>query len=429
MTTVRIETHGCKLNQADSQALTRTFEDSGYKIVGPDVLADVYVLNTCTVTNSADQKARQTIRSARRNNPMAIIAVTGCYAQRSSESLKQLPELDLVFGNTDKHRIVDEISNLESHYSPERDVYQDYYPASQTMNVSRVRAMLAIQEGCNQMCSYCIVPRVRGRERSLPVNYLVAQAQRLEREGYQEVVLTGTQLISYGFDLQQTSLKSLLIALLTETAIPRIRVSSLQPQILDEQLLELWHNPRLCPHFHIPLQSGSDNILHVMKRRYTSETFLKAVENVRRSMPNAAITTDIITGFPGETENDFLQTKIMCEKTRFSDIHVFPYSVRPGTSASYFKNTVTHYTKTSRAKIIADVAAVHSKEFRLDMLNGKYSVLWENMKMVSGHKQWSGLTDTYIRTHTIHEDNLRNIITDAIPVESHRNSLFAKISL
>ena len=166
-----------------------------------------------------------------------------------------------------------------------------------------------------------------------------------------------------------------------------------------------------------------------MKRRYTSESFLKAVENVRRSMPNAAITTDIITGFPGETENDFLQTKIMCEKTRFSDIHVFPYSVRPGTSASYFKNTVTHYTKTSRAKIIADVAAVHSKEFRLDMLNGKYSVLWEHMKMVSGHKQWSGLTDTYIRTHTIHEDNLRNIITDAIPVESHRNSLFAKISL
>ena len=277
------------------------------------------------------------------------------------------------------------------------------------------------------MCSYCIVPKVRGRERSLPVDYLVSQAQRLESEGYQEIVLTGTQLISYGFDLPETSLKCLLIALLTKTSIPRIRVSSLQPQILDAQLLELWQNPRLCPHFHVPLQSGSNNILRIMRRRYSSESFLKAIENVRESIPNSAITTDIITGFPGETEYDFLQTKMVCEKIRFADVHVFPYSVRPGTSASYFKNTVDSYTKNNRAKMIADIAAVHSKEFRVGMLNHDYQVLWENMKISSGQQQWSGLTDNYVRIYTLHENNLRNTITNARPLVQHGNSLYAEV--
>ena len=269
MPTVVIETHGCKLNQADSQALAQEFAQSGYQVVDSNQLADVYVLDTCTVTQMADRKARQALRAARRRNPGALIVATGCYAQRDPTVLEALPEVDLVLGNTDKGRLVREVVSLRQDVLSPCAVGEE--PSEK--RVHRVRAMVKIQEGCDQVCTYCIVPKVRGREHSIPTDTLVAQVLALEEEGFQEVVLTGTQLGSYGFDIAGASLVRLIELVLNKTTIQRIRVSSLQPQSLGEELLGLWQDSRLCPHFHMPLQSGSDTVLRRMRRRYTADIF------------------------------------------------------------------------------------------------------------------------------------------------------------
>ena len=313
MPTVLIETHGCKLNQADSQALSRGFVRSGYRVVDSGQPADVYVLDTCSVTHLADRKARQALRAARRRNPDALIVATGCYAQREPEALESLPEVDLVLGNTQKARLVEEVVALRNDPLTPCAVGQerDAEPARRT------RATVKIQEGCNQVCAYCIVPRVRGRERSIPPDALLAQVLALEEEGFREVALTGTQLGSYGFDIPGAGLARLIEMLLNKTTIPRIRVSSVQPQEMGEDLLALWQDSRLCPHFHIPLQSGSDTVLRRMRRRYTTELFARTVERVRSSAPGASITTDVMVGFPGESESEFLETYRFCRAAIF----------------------------------------------------------------------------------------------------------------
>ena len=232
----------------------------------------------------------------------------------------------------------------------------------------RTRAMVKIQEGCNQMCAYCIVPKVRGRERSIQPDDLVAQVRALEEQGFREVVLTGTQLGSYGFDIPGASLERLLEAILCKTAIPRIRVSSLQAQEIGNELLSLWDDSRLCPHFHLPLQSGSDGVLRRMRRRYTAERFANAVELVRSRVPGASITTDVLTGFPGETEEEFQETFKVCQDVAFSDMHVFPYSVRPGTSAAHYGDRVDPVAKGKRVDLLLDLAARHSADFRRSLL-------------------------------------------------------------
>ena len=422
LTTVAIETHGCKLNQADSQSLTREFERAGYQVLGSDQMTDIYILNTCTVTQAADQKARQALRAARRRNPRALIVSTGCYAQRDPKVLEALPEVDIVLGNTDKDKLVQEIISLRKNALSPCAVGDE----QTEKNLHRARAMVKIQEGCNQVCAYCIVPKVRGRVRSIHANALIDQILALEEEGFQEVVLTGTQLGSYGFDIPGASLAGLIELMLNKTTINRIRISSLQPQMLNEHLMELWQDARLCPHFHLPLQSGSNSVLRRMRRQYTTELFSHAVARIRTLITKASITTDVLTGFPGESDEEFEETYNFCESIRFSDMHVFPYSIRPGTSAAHFRNMIDPITKGQHVKLLLDLANSHAQDFRRSLLHQIHTVLWEsNSKLDETH--WSGLTDNYVRVYTKDKRTLRNTVTQTILLEEHADSLYGLV--
>ena len=423
--TVAIHTQGCKLNQADSDLLARSFAEAGYQVLDWTAGADVMVLNSCTVTAAADAKARQALRAARRANSNALVVATGCYAQRAAHELKELKEVSLVVGNTQKgqlvtlvsqalaDRITDQSSNLASTTQPaDRQTLDGLLETAELrLAVGRNRAMIKIQEGCNQVCAYCIVPKVRGRERSIPVATVVEQVRGHVSRGCKEVVLTGTQLGTYGFDLEGATLLTLLKSILAETKVARMRVSSLQPQEINQELLDVWENTRLAPHFHVPLQSGSDRILKSMRRRYDTTRFARAVELIRSRVPNAGITTDLIVGFPGEDEAEYHQSRRFARSVAFSDMHIFPYSTRPGTSAAYLKDQVPTPVKKTRATEMAEVALEGFRAFRQQQLGSTRQVLWESAR--EADLVWTGLTDNYLRVTTEDRRNLRNLVTPA----------------
>ena len=397
--TVAIETHGCKLNLADSELLATEFSRLGYTVVEAGQPADVYVLNTCTITRTADRKARQALRAARRRAPDALVVATGCYAQRAAQELREVSGVALVAGNSRKAVLAQEVLRLRGQTASPRTVgLEPPWPRLPR----RTRAFVKIQEGCNQVCAYCIVPRVRGRERSIPPSEIVREVRERVAEGYQEVVLTGTQLGSYGFDLHDATLPSLLGEILHSAEAPRLRVSSLQPQEMTRELLRLWQDDRrLCPHFHMPLQSGSDRVLTRMRRRYGATEYLAAVERVRDALPHAAITGDVIVGFPGETDEDFQETLALCRRVGFADLHVFPYSVRPGTSAAYFPGRVDSGVVAGRMRAMLSLARELTAAYRSRCLGQLYSVLWEEETADAERPpRWSGLTETYLRVHT-----------------------------
>ena len=434
--TVRFETLGCKLNQADTQTLARQFAAAGYRVAAgqaDDGDADVFVLNSCTVTLVADRKARQSARAAKRRNPNAVVVATGCYAERAPEDLDAMPEVDLVVGNQNKAGLVRILGDAFPEYGAD---FATNDAASKTTKFKalplampgageiaemepalrlRSRAMVKIQEGCDQVCAYCIVPKVRGRERSIPLSEIVATANAYAAAGCQEVVLTGTQLGSYGFDLPNADIRSLVKALLDETDLPRIRISSLQPQDISRELLELWTDSRLCPHFHVPLQSGSDEILRRMRRRYTAAEFLDTVSRIRDAAPDVSITADAIVGFPGETDDDFRATLNACAEAELASVHVFPYSIRPGTSAAHYGEQVDHAAKSARAAELGEAARALSLEHRKRFIGQTREVLWERATRREDARPpiWSGLTDNYIRTRASSWMNLENRITDA----------------
>ena len=406
---VYIDTHGCKLNQADSQVIAKSFERAGYSVVSNSSVADVHVVNTCTVTRVADKKARQALRRVSKRKPQALLVATGCYAQRDPESLVRIAGLDLVVGNTGKNELVERVREaLENKYEtnpPEEPSQSVIRP------VSRTRVMVKIQEGCNQICAYCIVPKVRGRERSVHPNDLVGRIAEHVAEGYKEVVLTGTQLGSYGFDIPGTSLKKLLERILMETSVPRLRVSSLQPQEITPDLLDLWANPRLCRHFHVPLQSGSAEVLRRMKRRYIPAQYERQVDQIKTMVPEVGITTDVIVGFPGEPDRAFDETYQLCRRIGFSKIHVFPYSARPGTTAAHFSDQIETKVKEERAEQLLDLSREQGKQFRHGLVGSRQSVLWESRSSVPGAQIWSGFSSNYIRASTVSSSNLRNQIS------------------
>ena len=410
--TVAIITHGCKLNQADSSVLAADFVQAGYRLVDQREPADVYVVNTCTVTHVADRKARQALRSARRRNPAAKVVAAGCYAQRDGDGLRAMPEVDLVAGNTAKPDLVRLVDNLRPVANAD-----DAAPGPAPLDAigpdphpTRNRAMVKIQEGCNQVCAYCIVPRVRGRERTVPPGTLVRQVAERVEAGAKEVVLTGTQLGSYGYELDGADLPGMIGRVLAETEVPRLRVSSLQPQEIDARLLDLWSNPRLCPHFHLALQSGSDAVLSRMRRRYTAAEYLDAVDRIRAAVPGASVTTDVIAGFPGETPSDFERTHALCERVGFAAMHVFPYSVRPGTSAAHYRAYVPEDVKRERAAALIDLSQRLASDFRRGLEGAVRPVLWESQ---DPNGRWAGLTDTYVRVACRSEKPLANQITPA----------------
>ena len=405
MPRVAIETHGCKLNQADSGGLATEFAQAGFEVVGEDTSVAVYVVNSCTVTHVADSKARQALRSARRRHPNATIVATGCYAQRSPETLRQLNEVDLVVGNTEKASLVRHVMEWVGDEIVPCATGDDVQAISPS--AARTRAMVKIQEGCNQVCTYCIVPKVRGRERSIPPDEIVRTIDEYTNRGYKEVVLTGTQLGSYGFDLEEIDLTDLIRHVLDRCDMARLRVSSLQAHEIDERLLGLWSDDRLAPHFHLPLQSGSDAVLKRMRRRYDSNRFRNAVDAIRKAVPEAAVTTDVIAGFPGETELDFEETYSLCGEVGFSAMHVFPYSARPGTSAAHFRDDVPSQVKSERVGRLIALSKEQGAKYRARFLGTSRQVLWESHKV----GKWAGLTDNYIRVTARSDRDLANEIT------------------
>ena len=412
--TVAIETHGCKLNQADSAVLAEEFAKAGYRLVGSAADADVVVVNTCTVTATADAKARQALRGARRANPKAVVVAAGCYPERAARALREMPEVSLVVGNKEKPNLVSMVLDSLGSTRPTARPMPDESVTIASGVLRRSRAMVKIQEGCDQVCAYCIVPKVRGRERSIHPDVLVESVRGLVANGFKEVVLTGTQLGTYGFDIEGTNLPGLLDLILGETDLPRLRVSSLQAHEISADLLERWREPRVCPHFHVPLQSGCDTTLRAMRRRYDQRTFWQAVNLIRDSVLDAGITTDVIVGFPGESEPDHRASLEFAAEMQFADMHVFPYSRRPGTSANYFRDQVDAVAKRRRAAEMAELKDAAFNKYRQGLLGDVHSVLWETAKPVAaGDLRWSGLTENYVRVATVSPQDLGSRIAPA----------------
>ncbi len=404
---VALDTLGCKLNQAETEFLAEQFAEAGYRLVSPADKADVYILNTCTVTHIADRKSRRLLRLAHCRNPDTLVVAAGCYAQRARQELAQIEGVDLVLSNDEKPHLLQllEESGRINRPAPTQQESANSRPACRT------RSFIKIQDGCNSFCSYCIVPLVRGREKSLPVEQLVAEVKQRCHDGYKEVVLTGTEIGSYCYD--GANLAQLIEHILDETDVGRLRLSSLQPQEISPQLIRLWSDHRLCRHFHLSLQSGSDGVLNRMGRRYSITDYQKAVSSIRERMPEAAITTDIIAGFPGETPEEFEQSRDFCKQMEFARIHVFPYSPRPGTEAARMPDQVNAQAKKQRTRRMLASARESARNFRQKFLDKTVTVLWE--KQTDG--VWSGLTDNYIRVYTRSDEDLINQLLPAKLVE------------
>jgi len=398
-TRIALDTVGCKLNQAETQLLARQLARAGYRLVAPEDGADVYVLNTCTVTRVADGKCRRLLKSARRRNPGALVVAIGCYVERDRQELAQIKGVDLVLDNSQK---MDLLPRLEQSGRLLR-------PGAVSSHADfRTRAFIKVQDGCNNFCSYCIVPMVRGREKSLPLEQVLDEVKSRVADGYKEVVLTGTEIGAYND--KGIGLKELLRRILADTGVARLRLSSLQPQEITPALIGLWQDERLCRHFHLSLQSGSGAVLKRMKRRYTTADYKRAVELIRKAVPGAAVTTDVIVGFPGETEAEFRESYDFARQMDFARIHVFTYSPRPGTKAADTPRQVDDKIKRERSRRMLALGRACVRSFRKGFLGKTMLVLWE--KETGG--VWSGLTDNYIRAYTKSDQDLTNQL---MPVE------------
>ncbi|MEX0799694.1 MAG: tRNA (N(6)-L-threonylcarbamoyladenosine(37)-C(2))-methylthiotransferase MtaB [Dehalococcoidia bacterium] len=405
--TVAVLNQGCKLNQADGEAIARRLAGEGVRVVSrPEKGADGFVINTCSVTHVADAKARQLTRLARRLSPAATIVLTGCYAETAPANVAELTGADFVLGNAGKPEIPSPlVERLRLRGDPAAGCPD---PAQGAL---RTRAFVKIQEGCDEMCAFCIVPRTRGRERSVPIEKVLGEVRAREAEGVLEVVLTGTQLGNYGRDLGWTEQgpRRLLEALLEGTDVPRIHLSSLQAQDIRPELVRLWRDARLNPHFHLPLQSGSDGVLRRMRRRYTADRFREAVLLVRSSVPDVSITTDVIAGFPGETDADFEATAALCREMGFAAVHAFPYSRRAGTGANLMPDQAPVAVRRQRLERLLAIGETSARAFRERYMGRVMPVLWEEER----RGRWSGLTPNYLRVFTNSERNLANSLLPA----------------
>ena len=404
-------TLGCKLNQAETQQAARELQRHGCLTTDRPARADAYLINTCTITHVADRKARRLIRLAGRLSPDAPVIVTGCYAERDGDALAQLARVEVV-PNGRKHEAASAVlSAIEGHQPTGNHA---------TPGSGRTRSFIKIQEGCDDVCAFCIVPYVRGRERAVPIDDIVALAQERVEEGVQEIVMTGTQPGAYGRDREDgASAAALIEALLARTDAPRIRYSSIQPQDITAQLLACWDDSRMCRHFHLALQSGSDIVLSRMRRRYSASEFRQAVQTIRASVPGASITTDIIAGFPGESDADHRETLGLMEELRFTDVHVFPYSARPNTSAALLDDDVPAETKRERAAELRQLGAVHRSAALASRIGSVESVLFETPN--------SGLTDTYLPIHLRADVDLTNQIRGVSVVSVEGSGLVGEL--
>ena len=414
---VTFHTLGCKLNQAESELLARQFAEAGYRLVSGDG-ADIYVLNTCTVTHIADRKSRHFLRLWRKRNPQALIIAAGCYAERAPEELSQAGA-DLVVGNEQKMHLLDvlkEVSIPVARCSAEQFVAD---------GVSRVRSFIKIQDGCDDACAYCIVPGVRGREHCLPMADIVNEVKARVAAGYKEVVLTGTKIGDY--EHNGASLKQLVEQVLAVTGVERLHLSSLQPHDISPELLSLWQDLRLCRHFHLALQSGSDAVLRRMRRHYSVEDYRQAVSVIRKTVPDVAITTDIMVGFPGESAEEFEESYRFCEEIYFANIHVFSYSPRPGTLAARMVRQVDDRLKKERSLRMLELARQSASKFCQRFLRQSITVLWEK-EVAPGSGVYSGLSHNYIRVFTQSSEPLTNQFRLVRVVRLYKQGLWGEVT-
>jgi threonylcarbamoyladenosine tRNA methylthiotransferase MtaB len=438
---VRVDSIGCRLNISEMEEMARQFAGAGHRLVGPGEPADLCVFNTCAVTHTAARKSRQAIRQLRRANPGAVVVVTGCYAHLSPDEVRTLGA-DLVVSNEQKEGLPELLAETGLlHHNVAADDHNvaadaDPIPAIDAPSFmdmggdSHTRAFVKAQDGCDNRCSFCIVTIARGESRSRPTPDLIAEINRLAGLGYQEAVLSGVHLGAYGHDGgDRRGLLHLVAAVLAETSIPRLRLSSLEPWDLPADFFELWRNERLLPHLHLPLQSGCDATLRRMARRTTQADFARLVEAARAAIPDVAITTDIIVGFPGETEAEFAESLAFVERMAFAKLHIFRYSRREGTAAAVLKGAVPPPAAQERSRRMHALGAALEQAFRQKFVGRTLPVLWECHEPAGDRLLWSGLIPNYVRvfTQTGPEVDLRNQILPTQLVRAEPAGLWGQI--
>jgi threonylcarbamoyladenosine tRNA methylthiotransferase MtaB len=407
---VSFYTLGCKLNYAETSTIARLFREQGFREVRFGEPADIVVINTCTVTASADKKCRNIISRSVRSSPGAYIAVVGCYSQLKADELARIPGVDLVLGSREKFHILDYAKDFSKRGNAEIyscEIRSDESFASSYSLAGRTRSFLKIQDGCDYFCSYCTIPLARGKSRSAPVDDILLQASEIAFRGVKEVVLTGVNIGDFG-KRGEGSLYELLRALNNQKGIERFRVSSIEPDLLTDEIIDfIAGNDRFAPHFHLPLQSGCDRILELMKRKYDRQLFAERVARIREKIPDAGIGADVITGFPGETDEDFSETCRFIEEIPITMLHVFSYSDRSNTRASALEAKVPPGEKERRSRILHCTAGEKLKSFQSDMLGQLHRVLFES---IGKNGRLSGFTGNYLRVEVTADDNLVNMM-------------------
>lgn len=408
---------GCKVNAYETEAMQHLLEEAGYEIVPFTQKADVYVINTCSVTNMADRKSRQMLHKAKKNNPDSIVVAAGCYVQTSEKEVLNDLSVDIVIGNDRKHdlvRLLEEYSldSVNDTVDDINDGKHDFEELFIDQTKEHTRAFIKVQDGCNQFCSYCIIPYARGRVRSRRFENVIAEVQRLAANGFKEVVLTGIHLSSYGVDFEEdTGLLELIQAVNAVKGIERIRLGSLEPKIVTEHFAsELSKLDKICPHFHLSLQSGCDATLKRMNRKYTTKEYERGCELLRKYFVHPAITTDVIVGFPGETEEEFEQTKAYLEHIHFYEMHIFKYSKRKGTRAAVMPDQIDEQVKAARSEKLIALGHDMSKEFRKFYIGKNEEMLFEEKAVIGDKEYFVGYTKEYVKVAKKTDENLENQI-------------------
>ncbi len=420
-------TLGCKVNQYETNLMIEQFKNNGYEIVDFNDFADVYVINTCTVTNMSDRKSRQMIKKAKKQNKNSILIAIGCLAQVSKNELEKIDEIDLILGNEEKKNIIKYINEYIKQNEKVEQVLdimkQETYCEEQLENFyDKTRAIIKIEDGCNNYCSYCIIPYARGKIRSKNINDVIQEVNNVVKNGYKEIVLTGIHIASYGKDLNNISLIDLLEKLNQIDKLERIRLGSLEPTIITKDFLDrLIKLEKICPHFHLSLQSGCDETLKAMNRKYTTGQFKKIVDLLRKYYEDANITTDIIVGFPGETNQQFYQTVTFLSEIKLTKLHVFKYSVRKGTVAAKMDNQISPNAKNERSKVLIELSDKTEKEFLEKYINKQVKILLEEKE----GEYIKGFTTNYLHTK-IKSDKHENDIVSGIVKEVKNNMLIVE---
>jgi len=403
---VALHNLGCKVNAYEVEAMQQLLEKAGYEIVPFTEGADVYLINTCTVTNIADRKSRQMLHKAKKMNPDAIVVAAGCYAQADTEKLKEDNAVDLILGNNQKTQIVEVLEEYEKEHSKQVQVIEinhtkEYEELSIEQTAEHVRAYIKVQDGCNQFCTYCIIPFARGRVRSRKIADVLREVETLASKGYKEVVLTGIHLSSYGVDFpkeERESLLSLIQAVSKVAGIQRIRLGSLEPRIITEEFLEgIVATGKVCPHFHLSLQSGCNKTLKNMNRRYSAQEYAEKCELIRKYYPAPALTTDVIVGFPMETEEDFEESYEFVKNIHFYETHIFKYSRRHGTKAAAMDGQLTEAVKAQRSEKLLELHDIRAKEYEEAMIGKTIELLLEEEIEEDGKMWYVGHSREYVR--------------------------------